>query len=183
MGNDFEVALAFTFKREGDLSDDEDDHGGLTYKGITQTLYTAYRLGRNLGIQPVVNASEVELHDCAYAMVWMPGRCAFFRSPLSIIHFDNTFIMGIHHAAMLLQGVLGVKTDGEIGVATIAEADRRPEKILAHDLVSARRGYHIKAVIDEPSQDKFLAGWLNRCSKLDRFIFDSFDKPIQARTA
>lgn len=173
MGDDFEAALAFTFSREGDVSNDLDDHGKLTYKGITQTLYTAYRINRGLPIQQVVNAGGPELHDCAYTMVWLPARCAFFRPPLTVVHFDTSFIMGIHHAAQLLQAVLGVKTDGDIGVATIAEADRRIAKMLAHDLVSARRGYHIKAVIDEATQDKFIAGWINRCDALDRFVADS----------
>jgi hypothetical protein len=61
----FDDALAFVLDWEGGYSNNPNDHGGSTYKGITQSEYSSYRIAKGLAEQfrvysPWTNSSSTE---------------------------------------------------------------------------------------------------------------------------
>jgi len=76
--------------------------------------------------------------------------------------FDCAVISGPGRAVKQLQTALGVNADGRLGPATLgALATADPKRVLERQL-AARDTYARSIVAHDPSQAKYLKGWLNR---------------------
>jgi len=65
-------------------------------------------------------------------------------------------------AVQKLQGVLGVSVDGKMGPKTLAAANAADAKALGNKLAVARAKLLCQICVKNPSQLKFLNGWINR---------------------
>lgn len=93
---------------------------------------------------------------------WMPQLDEIQNQELANWLFDKCVNMGIRQAFKLMQRALHVDQDGIIGPQTRAmlrQAD--PVKLLADCREEARRFYTMLALKD-PTQSRFLHGWLER---------------------
>jgi lysozyme family protein len=168
---DFDTAYVLTMSFEKGASNNPNDLGGSTgVGGLTQKEYDSFRIDQGLQPRDVSLATGDERHTIAYERFWLPANCSELLPPASIVLFDHAYNAGPSHAVKILQAVLSTKIDGAFGPATKREADRRIPTQLAHDLIAAMRGYHLKAVIDNPTQGTFLDGWIARCDALDDFV-------------
>lgn len=75
---------------------------------------------------------------------------------------------GIKLAAKKTQTILGLVADGQFGPKTLAAVNAANQKDLFNKLVESRTAYYKAIVANNPSQNKFLKGWLNRTNS---FLF------------
>jgi len=143
----FDIALKYTLQFEGGYCNVPGDKGGETNKGITKAVYDDYRKKNSLPIQSVKNISDKEVHDIYYKQYWLAAGCDKLSDKLAIVVFDFSVNSGTSRAKRYL---------------TLTQD---PNKYL--DL---RAGFFKKIVQNNPSQKKFLKGWLNRVENLRKII-------------
>jgi len=160
----FDMALVHVLSLEGGWSDDPFDPGGPTNKGITLAdLAREKRITVTAGNFAALKAElrsipDALVRDIYLNRTWRPAHCADLPPALALMHFDAAVNQGVTGAARMLQEVLGVEIDGEIGPVTLAAA-RACLLTQALETYAAirRRRYRSLAQFW-----RFGRGWLNR---------------------
>ena len=168
----FDTALKFVLAREGGKVDDPHDRGGRTNQGVTQKVYDAYREAHDLPPGDVWDILPAEVAAIYRAGYWDAVRgddlCA--ASPeIALAVFDCAVNSGPGRAIRHLQTALGVTADGGFGPKTLealhlAAAQGYP-RILSR-MLAARDVFYRRIVTGDPSQARFLKGWLARVNHL-----------------
>ena len=166
MDKNFKRALITVLANEGLLSNHPADHGGLTYKGITQRVYDRYRDKKQRPRQFVSKADDIEIEEIYYTDYWLVGKCQELDWPVSLAHFDACVHHGPKAAVEIMQASLDVPVDGYLGPVTKAELQKRGVWEACLLLVTARKGYALALTNVNTSQEVFLKGWLNRIKRL-----------------
>lgn len=164
------TALPLVLIFEGSFSADPADRGGRTNRGITQTVYDKYRLNKNLSTSDVRNISDMEVADIYLNSYWLPSKCDQMSDKLGLVVFDSSVNNGQGRSIKFLQQSMGIKTDGIIGLETISKMDRVDQDQLANTFLSNRVNFYQAIVNRDPTQTKFLKGWLRRINFLRDFI-------------
>lgn len=130
------------------------DKGGETKFGVAQNY------NKNVNVRTLTLEGAKNVYKDAY---WKPSRCSDITIPIHLFYFDTVINMGLGRAAKILQEAVGVKADGAIGNVTLTAVNKT---INARGLVEAmanirEQRYHAIVAAD-PSQKKFLNGWLRR---------------------
>lgn len=160
------VTLAF----EGGYSNDPDDPGGATMKGVTQAVYDRWRAARLQERADVRYITDAELEALYDALYWRKAGCDRVVWPLSGALFDFAVNSGPKRAVVELQRILGISDDGIFGRTTQNTAASRPSPELAKALTDARRLFLSELAHSRPAMAKFLPGWLKRCAQLERIL-------------
>ena len=149
-------------RREGGYVHDPADRGGPTKYGITQRTLRAWRG------QPVTAADVRRLtRDEARAIyqrryVAAPGF-ATLPDPLRAQVIDDAVLSGSHQAVKDLQRAIGgVTVDGQLGPTTRATLVLAGARLVHAQLIQARAVRIGRIVQRDPTQARFLAGWLTR---------------------
>lgn len=161
--------------REGGYVNNAADRGGPTKYGITQAT-----LGQWLG-RPATVAEVQDLDaDTAKAIY----RQTYFTGPhldqlpdlIQPVMLDAAVNSGPGHAVKWLQQVLNdngygpLGVDGGIGPRTVAAATTAAREMgtaLNKALVEIRRTFLLSLAQNDPSQQQFEKGWMNRCDALE----------------
>jgi peptidoglycan hydrolase-like protein with peptidoglycan-binding domain len=167
-----EIALKFTLQWEGGYVNHPDDLGGPTNKGITQTTYDSYRSRNNLPYQSVKFITDVEVYEIYSKRYWQPSRAELMETPLAVVHFDTAVMFGVLGAIQFLQEALGVTPDRIFGTETEMALQSSNNLDTALEMIAGRISYHKQMVEDNPEQEVFLEGWLNRAYDLREFILN-----------
>jgi len=142
---DFQRALDFTLRWEGDYSNDPKDPGGETKFGISKRSYP------RLTISKLTKEVASMLYRQDY---WEAGKCHEMPSPLNIVHFDACVNLGVARAKRLLQS-----------------ADRSGSiKGYAVNLIESRRRFYQSITTRSPRFKKYSRGWDNRLNALLKLI-------------
>ena len=170
----FSDALKMVLKSEGGFVNDPSDHGGATNEGVTQVNYDSYRRAKNLQGQSVKNISPEEVSDIYLHNYWIASKCDQLPIQLAFAVFDTAVNSGVGRAAKFLQKSVGATEDGMIGPNTLASVNDLCKKQgvlkVATDYIDIRESF-LKAIVNNnPSQSKFLTGWLNRTEALKTII-------------
>jgi lysozyme family protein len=167
MDSSFEKSLQLILKFEGGYVNDPNDHGGATNKGVTQTVYDEYRKSLNKSGQSVKDITDDEVKDLYYKKYWIVAMCDKLPVDVDTVHFDTAINAGPKQAAKLLQRSVGVADDGVIGPATLAKVTSvtlTNPKALIRQYINKRIEFYISLVMNNPSQIKFLNGWILRAN-------------------
>ena len=134
----FASALRHVLEMEGGYTDDPHDPGGPTNRGITLSVFAAWK-GATLdatnaaALKDELKRIPAETVERIYReRYWLPSRAAEFSDGLALMHFDAAVNHGVGTAIRTLQEAAGVEADGEIGPLTRAAIARSR----AADLVS-----------------------------------------------
>ena len=154
----FETALPYVLRNEGGWSDDPNDPGGVTMRGITLGVASAY------GID-----TKEKLKSISTEMIGRIYRDGYWRldgvvdQNVATKLFDMSVNMGLVTAVKLAQKELKmVDIDGKCGPATIRAINSfDPEKFLT-SLCLASMGHYIAISTKNPNLKKFLNGWTKR---------------------
>lgn len=157
----FAAALEFTLRWEGGVSNDPDDPGGLTYRGVTQATYDAYRRGMGLPRRAVTEMADDELR-AIYSRFWREVRGDEVPAPLNAVLFDFAVNAGARRAIRALQAVGGLTCDGIFGPVTMAYVRSNDPVKLAARVLDARAGYYVGLCALREANEKWLRGWLAR---------------------
>jgi lysozyme family protein len=171
----FEEALAFVLKWEGSkFTNDPDDHGGPTRYGIIQREYDRYRIERGLSKRSVefisFNKVPDEVREIYRREYWQAVQGDRMPGPLDLVMFDTGVLNGVGRAIRLLQQSLNISVDGVLGTDTFDALALADGGTVATDILDRREARFREIVKNDPTQAKFLKGWLNRLNDLRRTI-------------
>jgi len=162
MDASFPQALAWVHLSEGGNSDDPDDPGGRTSRGITQREYNAYLTV--MGFTPntdVWNASQSQINDIYRKSYWLP-YCPALMFGLDYSFFDEAVNTGPHEAALILQRALNVTADGHIGIVTMAAAKTADISATIDAFAHQRVAVYKQIEAARPTSVKYDKGWMAR---------------------
>lgn len=143
--NRFIKLLKLVLQREGGYSNISSDKGGATNKGITQAVYDTFRHKKLLSLQTVKLLTLDETSEIYYREYYSPlGLDAVQQESASDILFDLAVNSGLHRAKDF------IKSYGE-----------NPQILL-----QARYNFYHKICSKQPSQSKFLKGWISRLNQI-----------------
>jgi lysozyme family protein len=177
----FDHALPFILRWEGGFVDDPDDRGGRTNKGVTQRVYQAWRATEGLPQQDVRTITDPEVAQIYYQRYWLQTKCNELRPKLDLATFDTAVNMGPGRAIKILQRAVGCDDDGAFGKDTKAACDSCDVGEAMIKYCDIREGIY-RNLAQQPGQQKFLKGWMNRLNALRRELglpgFESTEEPM-----
>lgn len=170
---EFKIALQRTLAHEGGYSNDPDDQGGETYKGISRTRHRSWsgwaiidRYKGRSGFPSVLSKddrlqSEVELfYQCNF---WNPLNAVQIRDQsIADSVFDFGVNVGVKTSVRLAQPVVGAIADGAIGVKTLEKLNASNPAYFRAAFAVAKIAYYIYIIKKRPANKKFLYGWITR---------------------
>lgn len=150
---------------EGGNVDDPKDPGGRTSRGVTQRVYSAYRISRKKPTQDVYKATEAEVSEIYRLQYWSVNLCDQLPSGIDIVVFDTAVNSGGKRAMKILQASLNrvangrLLVDGGVGMITVQAALNAPD----HDSVVLEFGRKRQAFYRALSTWKYYGkGWTRR---------------------
>lgn len=157
-------------KFEGGWSNDPDDIGGATNKGVTFNTYKHYC---RMSSKPIPSIGDLrrltneEFEDILKTMYWNACKADFIESQsVANAIVDWAWHSGTVTAVKEIQKVLGVTTDGIIGNVTLAAINSRSPLPLFGAIQQARIAYLERICNARPANQKFMKGWLRRVHDL-----------------
>jgi lysozyme family protein len=180
----FLEALQFTMTNEGYYSENDNDSGGPTKYGISQSLlYDLFARGEkwvDLNNDGKIDKKDTLLinkeiaekiyYDCFWENTLLP---AIKSKAIAIKLFDASVNIGKYRSAILAQKAVNyyygndqIRVDGFLGIHTISSINNINSGIFL-DLFIKRQEVFYKNIVEyNPSQQVFLNGWLERSKRL-----------------
>jgi hypothetical protein len=141
----FESALKNVLGSEGGYSNDPDDHGGPTNHGITQRTYDSWCSRNGKPQQDVKNITQEEVKNIYYNDYWLASGADKVSDPkMKLALFDTSVLHGVSGAKKIYK-----QSDGSV-----------------NGFLEARKNSYNEIVDNNPSQQKFYNGWMNRVNRL-----------------
>lgn len=151
--------------REGGFVDDPLDRGGATNFGITAKTLGEWRsLGRSATSAEVQALSMAEARAIYRANYVEPFLFVDDPDLLDVV-VDCAVNSGVGQATKFLQRALGVAADGKVGPITRSAIGAAVLSKLKYRVARARILFIGDIVVNDPSQVRFLRGWLNRATE------------------
>ena len=160
--NNFGKCLAMVLAHEGGFVNDPDDPGGATNKGVTQAVYDNWRKVQRRNPASVKDISVNEIAGIYKMLYWDRVRGDELPSGLDYAVFDFAVNSGVIRAASFLQAIVGVNTDGVIGMQTFLALNQRKVEDVIVALCGKRQGFLEKLKIFW----KFGKGWTSRITEV-----------------
>jgi lysozyme family protein len=151
----FPRALALVLGFEGGKSDKPSDPGGRTAYGITHDTFDAYCDAHRQPRRDVFTITQAEVADVYHEKYWEAGSCDEIPWPLSLVHFDARVNHGPAHARRFLMAARLDSGDA------VAEAKR---------YLDLRATFYRQIVAQNPGQERFFNGWMNRLDRLRKEV-------------
>ena len=164
-------SLPFILANEGGFSNDPADRGGATQFGITRAVLAAYR-NKPVSIEDVKNLKREEAAQIYKTQYWNPLNLdKVQKQAMATAIFDMSVNRGPRTAAKMAQRALNecgykLAVDGSIGVFTLSALNRvDPVAWMKAFQSIVEQGYY-SIVRANPSQKRFIKGWINRARRL-----------------
>lgn len=189
-----EVHGQVTMPSEGGISNDPDDRGGLTCYGVSYAFLKGLSierpdLVRGMGLPiPVTTLAMMKVtREIAcklfHEVFWLTPNLHQLHAPLACDCYDIGVNMGVRQGVKFLQASLnklhkaGLAADGIAGPKTVAAQKKLKGSALlsVHEAIIASQKLRYNNIAKvNPSQKKFLKGWLNRSQRLDSFVREKY---------
>lgn len=162
--------IAKTIKDEGGYCNVPGDAGGPTNMGIT--LATLKRASPDSTIDTLKNLSYAAAANIYITEYWNQNQLLHMPIQIQDLVFDMNVNMGLHGSALIVQYALNdmgsnIPEDGVIGVSTLNEINKYDVVKLRAAIVQERRDWYTDIVKTNPSQSKFLSGWMKRADDFE----------------
>lgn len=162
----FDQCLSAVLEHEGGYADHPSDPGGATNMGITHKTLARWRRVSPWWSLPKAEVKALGREEAARiyrAHYWNPIKADLLPRGLDLAAFDLAVNSGPDRAIRMLQAVLGVAADGQVGVLTI-EAARKAGAGAIGPLCDRRLGF-LRALKTFPV---FGRGWTRRVETIRR---------------
>lgn len=171
---DIDSMINGILRREGGYVDHPDDRGGATNFGVTQQTLSDY-LGRSASKDDVRNM-DIELAREIYRKNYYYGpKIDRLPEAIQAFVFDCSINHGAVRAIKFVQKVCNaagiaeqIGVDGKMGPASERAAAATQDSLgseFLNELIEERRRFYQAIVERDPSQEVFLAGWMNRVNE------------------
>jgi lysozyme family protein len=181
----FHKVLSFVLHWEGGYVNDPDDAGGATNFGITQATYNTYRKYRGLHTRPVKQIETAEVREIYQRMFWQPSFAYINTYPLALALMDTAVQFNPPTFKRFVREALGLNRPGVM--QSMQELfSKQPSNYMTNEMLAAlktcnqletalsiaaqRQAFRYERVRKNPSQQKFLKGWLRRDRDLEKQI-------------
>ena len=156
----------FILRWEGGYSNDPDDSGGATNKGITIATFRHY-YGVNATIQQLKTLTDDQWMHIYLCGFWNPFKADnIANQSVANICVDWAWASGTGTAIREVQAILGVAVDGVVGAQTLTAINKANQRHLFSKIQSARLRFVEGVVRRNPRKRKFLVGWRKRINSL-----------------
>jgi lysozyme family protein len=185
----FARAFSCLIGNEGGFVNDPKDRGGATKYGVSlryallETKADRSKLAHfDVDMDGDVDVDDIraltldQAEQIYFDGFWLPNACAALPLPIGEMVFDQAVNGGSLAARKLLQRALrrfnaAIKDDGVIGIATMTALDtamktRGGLTVLAQAYRDEAKARYRKIVTTDPTQARFLKGWLARADRL-----------------
>lgn len=167
MKENWDHSFELVLKSEGGYVNDNADHGGETNLGVTRAAWGDFK-GRAIHDGEMRALTKDMVQPFYKWRYWDKCRCDELPGGLDYAVFDFAVNAGPARAVKYLQRAVGVADDGMIGPATMAAvAKANPQQALAQ-FSEAKAKFYRGLVERDPSQGKFIKGWLARVEQVQR---------------
>lgn len=156
----FSRSLETIFKHEGGYADHPDDPGGATNMGITHKTLAAWR-GNPVTRDDVRNMTRDEAGEIYRANYWNALSCDALPSGVDLVVFDFGVNAGVSRAAKLLQKIVHVEQDGQVGLITVGAAKAIDAEHIVTTFSDGRMEHYRSLSI----WDTFKNGWTRRTNE------------------
>lgn len=162
---DYRKLMPFILKWEGGYSNDKDDLGGATYKGITLATFRSV-YGNDKTVRDLRAMTSQQWEHIFKTLFWDSWQADRINDQnVANILVDWTWGSG-SYGIKIPQRMLGVAVDGIVGGKTLAAVNARDGKVLFNELKEERIAYIGRICRTRPQNRKFRQGWLNRINSL-----------------
>lgn len=176
-----DVALGFTLGYEGGWVDDPADRGGETYRGISRKHWPHWlgweiidaekKLeefpGRLVGNQDLA-ILVLEFYEKNF---WEAIHGEELPEKMAVALFDFAVNSGPVTAIRIMQIVLRVFVDGEVGAKTVKAAHDAGENAVV-ELLARRANFLHEIMVTDPSQTKWAMNWFRRLFRLSNIVLE-----------
>lgn len=191
MPNNFSIAHKFTAKWEGGESDHPDDGGGLTKYGVSLKFLGGLsgtqsnrdvleRMGIRLPItrQVIYDLTRDQAASLFRWQFWDKLRLSLIPLRPAVVLYDAAVNSGPAQSVKLAQRGYNrcvaygqpLVVDGIMGPATRAAMQLADTDKCLSAMLDAREAFFQAIVANNPSQQVFLRGWINRVDDLRRYV-------------
>lgn len=159
MKENFERVMSFVLKWEGDEFENVvGDKGGPTKFGINSASHP------DVDLKTLTREQALEIYRESY---WNKIKGDKLPYPLDFVMMDYAVNSGVSRATKILQRLIGVVDDGILGNNTLKNLSVHPKQLeIAKNILTEREAFLRLIVARNPTQAKFLKGWLNRTQDL-----------------
>lgn len=157
----FTRCVDLIFRHEGGFVDDPADPGGATNMGITIGTLAAVR-GTPVSREDAENLTRDEARQIYRAHYWNALGCDSLPPGIDLVVFDFGVNAGVSRSAKLLQKLVHVEADGEVGPITVGAA-RAIDPVHIVNAFSDARMDHYRSL---STWERFRNGWTRRTAEV-----------------
>ncbi len=175
----FRRALVYTFKNEGGFSNVKEDKGGPTKYGITISTLTRWRK-KTVTADDVRNMQQSEAEAIYKAWYWNPISLDKIENDhVQMALFDRAVLNGLEGVSTHVENVLGEPHDASHNFnKCIDKVNQTNPVAFVMRLADQCEAAHRRRVVQDPTQKRFLVGWLNRVNRMRKELGDGTTKKI-----
>lgn len=158
---------AYTRATKKGFVNDPNDNGGATMIGVTIGTYRSYcryKGWKTPSVQDLKNMPYKVWRDVVYTMYWNKWKADTIQNQ----SVANMVVDWVWHSGAAtikrVQAILGLTQDGIVGPKTIAAINNCND--IVDKIYTARKAYFEAIVKKNPSQKKWLKGWMNRLNSI-----------------
>ncbi len=166
----FEKALAHVLKSEGGFVNNPNDPGKATNLGCTQEVWEEW-CGHPVTEKAMRSLTPSDVAPLYKRKYWDKVKADSLPEGVDYCVFDTAINSGPGRAIKLLQGVIGVDQDGDIGPKTLGAVKSFDPKELIQDYSKRRLSF----MMDLPAWQHFSKGWTNRVNDVEKLALQMLE--------
>lgn len=166
----FEKALAHVLKSEGGFVNHPNDPGKATNLGCTQAVWEEW-CGHPVTEKTMRSLTPSDVAPLYRRKYWDKVKADSLPEGVDYCVFDTAINSGPGRAIKLLQGVVGVDQDGDIGPKTLGAVKSFDPKELIQDYSKRRLSF----MMDLPAWQHFGKGWTNRVNDVEKLALQMLE--------
>jgi len=171
MKANFDASFDKVMQSEGGYVNDPADRGGETNLGVTIGAWGAY-LGRAIQPGEMKALTKEQVKPFYKQMYWDKVKGDDLPKGVDYAVFDFAVNAGVGRATKFLQRAVGAVDDGVIGTGTLALVAKAAVKTLLDNFSKQKEDFYRGLAEKNPSQQKFLKGWLARLVHVNNDAID-----------